>query len=79
MDRGALWETDLGKILQRIDADHQLVWTSRKHILERAVREIDLQGKAYKFPASGEVIVQADRLSTKEKALILYRHATASN
>jgi len=38
-----------------------------------------LQGKAYKFPASGEVIVQADRLSTKEKALILYRHATASN
>jgi hypothetical protein len=77
VNRGTLWEIDLAKVLQRLDKDHLLIWTSRKHILERAIREIDLQGKAAKFPAPGEVLVQADRLSTKEKALILYRHAAA--
>jgi hypothetical protein len=75
VDRGSLWETDLAKILQRIDRDHLLVWTSRKHILERAIREIDLQGKAAQFPKPAEVLVQANKLSPKEKALILYRHA----
>lgn len=66
-----MWETDLAKVLQRVDSDHLLIWTSRKHILERAIREIDLQGKAAKFPSPGEVLVQADKPSVKEKALIL--------
>ena len=79
VDRGSLWESDLAKVLQRIDRDHLLVWTSRKHILERAIREIDLQGKAAQFPKPAEVLVQANKLSPKEKALILYRHAAHAN
>ena len=79
VDRGALWEPDLVKVLQRLNHDHLLVWTSRKHILERAMREIDIPGGKDKFPSVTEVLVQSDKLSTKEKALILYRHAVAAN
>jgi hypothetical protein len=79
VDRGALWEADLAKILQRLNSDHLLVWTSRKHILERAMKEIDIQSASAKFPKPAEVLVQAEKLSTKEKALILYRHASAAN
>lgn len=78
VDRGAQWEPDLAKILQRLNKDHLLVWTSRKHILERAMREIDIPGGKDKFPSVAEVLVQSDKLSTKEKALILYRHAAAA-
>jgi len=46
-----------------------------KHILERAVLEMDLQGKARDYPKPAEVLVQADNLSVREKALILYRHS----
>jgi len=78
--RGRSWEASLAKVLQRINKDHLLVWTSRKHILERAMHEIDPPGGgADKFPTPGEVLVQADKLSTKEKALILYRHAVAAD
>jgi uncharacterized coiled-coil protein SlyX len=76
VERGAQWEEDLAKVLQRVDADHWLIWTSRKHILERALREMDLQGKAAGYPSPAEVLVQADKLTLREKALILYRHAS---
>jgi hypothetical protein len=71
------WEHDLPNIIGRLDSRHWLLWTSRKHILERARRSMDLQGKAEHFPRPAEVIVDASRLSTEEKALILYRHARA--
>jgi hypothetical protein len=75
VDRGAQWEEDLAKVLQRVNGDHWLIWTSRKHILERALHEMDLQGKAAGYPSPAEVLVQADKLTLREKALILYRHA----
>ena len=77
--KGDLWESDLAKILQRVDSTHWLVWTSRKHILERAIREMDLGGKARQYPKPAEVLVQADKLTQREKALILYRHAVNAN
>lgn len=75
--RGQEWEQDLSRILNRVDSSHWLVWTSRRHILERAMAQIDLQGRARQFPQVAEVIVNADKLSLPEKALILYRHAKA--
>jgi hypothetical protein len=77
--RGRRWENDLDRILRLIDSKHWLIWTSRKHILERALRSLDLQGKAAGFPKPAEVLVEASSLSTREKALILYRHARARN
>ncbi len=38
---------------------------------------MDLQGKADKFPNPGAVLVDASKLSSREKALILYRHSRA--
>lgn len=75
--RGSKWETQLHRIMRRLDARHWLIWTSRKHILERACRKLDLQGGANKFPHPGEVLVNAAELSKREKSLILYRHARA--
>jgi hypothetical protein len=75
--RGSQWERQLERVLQLIDSKHWLVWTSRKHILERAKRELDLQGKASHFPDPAEVLVDASELTLREKALILYRHAKA--
>jgi hypothetical protein len=72
------WEHDLPKIIGRLDHHHWLLWTSRKHILERARRAMDLQGKAENFPKPAEVVVEASALSTDEKALVLYRHARAA-
>jgi hypothetical protein len=77
-DRVSKWEQDLGRILLRLENRHWLLWTSRKHILERALRQMDLQGKADKFPKPGEVLVDASFLTISEKALILYRHAKAA-
>jgi hypothetical protein len=74
--RGRKWENQLERILRRIDATHWFVWTTRKHIFERALRELDLQG-AIHFRKAG-TIVDAAHLSTKDKALILYRHAKAA-
>jgi hypothetical protein len=76
-DIGKQWERQLGSILHRLDSQHLLVWTSRKHILERARSEMDL-GSSINFPMPAEVMVQADKLSPREKALILYRHAGAA-
>ena len=73
--RGRHWERDLDWLLRAVDARHWLLWTTRKHILERALRDLDLQGRSARFPAPGEVLVDASQLQINEKALILYRHA----
>lgn len=76
---GRLWERDLSKVLNRTDSKHWLIWTSRKHILLRALKEMDLTDKARHFPHPGEVIVTADDLTIEEKSRMLYRHARAAN
>jgi hypothetical protein len=76
--RASQWERQIERALQLIDATHWLIWTSRKHLLERAKHELDLQGKASRFPDPAEVLVDASELSIREKALILYRHAKAT-
>lgn len=72
---GRLWEKDLARVLHKVDHKHWLIWTTRKHVLSRALKDMDLEGKATSFPAPGEIIVTAEDLSTEEKAKILYRHA----
>lgn len=76
---GRLWEKDLSKIISRLDSKHWLICTSRRHILENALHEMDLQGIAVSFPNPAELIVDASDLTIKEKALILYRHAKAAH
>lgn len=75
--KGRAWETAIPRLLRRLDGKHWLLWTSRKHILERALSKMDLQSPARNFPNPGEVIVAANNLSLEEKARMLYRHAKA--
>ncbi len=75
--RGKRWEQNIGRVLRFIDKNHWLIWTSRRYILESALRSMDLDGKAAHFPKPGDILVDATKLEVKEKALILYRHARA--
>jgi hypothetical protein len=76
--RGSNWGRQLHKILPKLNAKHWLVWTSRGHILNKALQEMSLQGKATSFPKPAEVIVNASKIDRRERALILYRHARAA-
>jgi hypothetical protein len=73
------WEKQLPRVMKVLDDRHWLVWTSRRHILERARREMDLQGCAEGFPKPGDVLVLASSLTDEERALILYRHCKAAS
>jgi hypothetical protein len=76
--RGSKWEHQLSRVYRELDGSHWLIWASRRLILERAKKAIDLQGEAEGFPKPGEVLVDATQLSWEEKALMLYRHARAA-
>jgi len=76
--RTSKWEADLDLVLHRLDRRHWLVWTSRKHILERACEKMDAQGKARSFPDPGAVLADVSELSIEERALILFRHARSA-
>ena len=75
--RGNSWGRELHKVLPKLNAKHWLVWTSRGHILHKAIQEMSLQGKATNFPKPAEVIVNASDINSQERALMLYRHARA--
>jgi hypothetical protein len=76
--RMSIWEADLDLVLHRLDRRHWLVWTSRKHILERACARMDAQGMARSFPDPGTILVDVSELSVEERALILFRHAKSA-
>ncbi len=69
------WERELHLIFPKLDTRHWLIWTSRKHLLERAKQRMDLQSPATRFPDPAAVVVEARQLSEAERAQILYRHA----
>ena len=75
---GRRWERDLSKILCHIDDSHWILLTTRGHILTRALKDLDLEGRARAFPQPAKLSVIADDLSVEEKALILYRHARSA-
>ncbi len=77
--RASKWESELDLVLRRVDASHWLIWTSRKHILERAANRMDVSGRARSFPEPGAVLVDVRSLSIEERAMILFRHARAAN
>lgn len=78
VNRGSEWGRQLHKVIPKLNKRHWLIWTSRMHILQHALHEMSLQGPAAKFPDQKEILVKANKLDTSEKALMLYRHARAS-
>jgi hypothetical protein len=77
-EKGSQWADELERILQMLDARHWLLLTSRPAPLRTALEKLYLQGAAEDFPKPQEVIVNASKLTEKEKAQMLYRHAKNS-
>jgi hypothetical protein len=72
------WARDMERILRSLDERHWLIWTSRPAPLRAGLRRLHRERGAERFPAPGEVLVDASALKPDEKALILFRHAKAA-
>jgi hypothetical protein len=77
-DAAERWAGELDRVLHALDAHHQLVWTSRPAPLRAGLRRVHRERGGERFPAPGEVHVDAARLDLEEKVLILFRHAKAA-
>jgi hypothetical protein len=76
-DAAERWAQSLGRLLTMLDSDHWLIWTSRPAPLKAGLRRVQRERHAERFPAPGEVLVDAGDLDLAEKTLILFRHAKA--
>ena len=62
-----------------LDDRHWLIWTSRPAPLRSGLGRLHRERGAERFPAPGEVLVDAGELDPAEKTLILFRHAKAAD
>ena len=76
-DAAERWANSLGRLLAMLDEDHWLIWTSRPAPLKAGLRRVQRERDSERFPAPGEVLVDASDLDLAEKTLILFRHAKA--
>jgi hypothetical protein len=76
-DAAERWAHSLGRVLTMLDRDHWLIWTSRPAPLKAGLRRVQRERNSERFPAPGEVLVDASDLDLAEKTLILFRHAKA--
>ena len=74
-DAAERWARGLGRLLAMLDSQHWLIWTSRPAPLRAGLRRVQRERGAERFPAPGEVLVDASGLDLAEKTLILFRHA----
>ncbi len=77
-DGAERWARALGRLLMMLDEHHWLIWTSRPAPLKAGLRRVQRERGSERFPAPGEVLVDASDLDLAEKTLILFRHAKAS-
>ena len=74
-DAAERWGHSLGRLLTMLDSHHWLIWTSRPAPLKAGLRSVQRERGSERFPAPGEVLVDASDLDLAEKTLILFRHA----
>jgi hypothetical protein len=73
-ERVSHWQEDLPAILRKINNNHLLIMTSRKHLLEMAREKLDIPGEDQDFPLPAEVLVDVSHLTSLDKTLMLYKH-----
>jgi hypothetical protein len=74
-DAAERWARGLGRLLAALDQQHWLIWTSRPAPLKAGLRRVQRERGSARFPAPGEVLVDASDLDLSEKTLMLFRHA----
>lgn len=72
------WARSLTQLLRRVDAEHQLIWTSRSAPLQEALLRLRRDTAGQSFPEPGKVEVKAGELEFEEKAQMLFRHSRAA-
>jgi hypothetical protein len=77
-DAAERWARELDRVLHALDDTHRLIWTSRPAPLRAGLRRVHRERGGERFPAPGEVHVDAAQLDLDEKVSILFRHAKAS-
>jgi hypothetical protein len=77
-DAAERWARGLGRLLAMLDSGHWLIWTSRPAPLKAGLRRVQRERGSERFPAPGEVLVDASDLDLAEKTLILFRHAKSA-
>lgn len=78
-DAAERWALEMERILRALDDRHWLIWTSRPAPLRAGLGRLHRERGAERFPAPGEVLVDASELDPGEKTLILFRHAKAAD
>lgn len=79
VDLARKWERELDTVLRGLSSNHCIIWTTRPAPLAEALKTMRRQGRGDQFPELGKVLVDVSALRVREKALILYRHAKASD
>lgn len=73
------WSKEFPNIFHKLNKHHKLVWTGRTHIVNTALKETKL-GEDYSEELNySSVVVEVNKMSLMEKALILYNHAKISS
>jgi len=73
------WSKEFPNILHKLNKHHKLVWTGRTHIVNTALKETKL-GEDYSEKLNySSIVVEVNKMSLMEKALILYNHAKISS
>ena len=73
------WARELDGILRATDDRHWLIWTSRPAPLRAGLHRVHREPGTERFPQPAEVQVIASDLDVADKALILFRHARATD
>jgi hypothetical protein len=73
-DAAERWARGLGRLLEMLDSQHWLIWTSRPAPLKAGLRRVQRESGSERFPAPAEVLVDASDLDLADKTLILFRH-----
>jgi hypothetical protein len=76
-DAAEAWAETLSRLLATLDDTHLLIWTSRPAPLKAGLDRVQREQGMNRFPAPGDVLVDASELDLSEKTLILFRHAKA--
>lgn len=74
-DTAERWARELPRILEALDDEHWLIWTSRPAPLRAGLARLQRERGLERFPAPAEVGVAADELAPLDRALLLFRHA----
>ena len=72
------WTHSLRRMIRALGNNHKLIWTARSYILQEAIENSKILEDRPTFEYD-KVVVNVEKLSELEKAMILYNHSKKAN